>query len=341
VTVRNRGGRAVLADVARQAEVSMSTASKILNNVASVSVRPQTRQRVLDVAAELGYRPHVTARALAGGASHALALLVPELTNPVHAKMIRSAFRTARDLGYTVLVAEDPAGARTDDSFADLVAAGHADGILIGSARPGHPLVADLRRRGIPHVFVNRPVPGSGRNVGMDVAAAGALAVAHFAGLGHRVVGHVGGPADLETSRTRTLAFRTAARRFGLTEAPVSHVPFDERSGAEAAEALVREHPGLTAIYATSLGQAVGVVHTVHRLGLRIPQDISVLAYDDLPLAEFLSPPLDTVAMPLTELGAAAVHALVEQIGGAEPADVQVPIAPELVLRGSSAPPRG
>ena len=155
MTGRGRGHRAQLADVARVAEVSISTASKIINGVTNVSARPETRQRVLDAAAALGYRPHVAARALAGASAHALALLVPELTNTVYSTIIRGAFAQARVRGYTVMVAEDFDEQEADESFGKLVAAGHVDGILMASARSGHPVVEGLARQGIPHVFVN------------------------------------------------------------------------------------------------------------------------------------------------------------------------------------------
>jgi DNA-binding LacI/PurR family transcriptional regulator len=339
VTVRGRGPRAQLADVARMAGVSVSTASKILNGVANVSARAETRQRVLDAAAALGYRPHVAARALAGASAHAIALLVPELTNPVYSTIIRGAFAQARVRGYTVMVAEDFDEQEADESFGNLVAAGHVDGILMASARPGHPVVEGLVRQGIPHVFVNRAVEGSGRNVTMDQAAASALVVDHLAGLGHETIGHASGPRGLETGHTRAVTFAAAAAERGVRRAPISHTSFDERGGALAVAELLEREPALTAIYAGALSQAVGVVHALHRRGARIPEDVSVIAYDDLPLAEFLVPPLDTVAMPLLELGGTAVDALVDQIGGAPPRDLVIPTAPHLVLRGSSAEP--
>jgi LacI family transcriptional regulator len=339
VAGRIQGRRAVLADVARLAGVSTSIASKILNDVSTVSVRPETRQRVLDAAARLEYRPHATARALAGGASRALALLVPELTNPVYSKTIRGAFAEAKALGYTVMVAEDWEGQEADESFGNLVSAGHVDGLLVASAHRGSPVLRSLGERRIPHVFVNRPVAGSGRNVTMDVAGASRLAVDYLSGLGHRVIGHVAGPRDLETGRTRAVAFSAAAAELGVSTAPISYETFDERGGYQATVRLLRRSARLTAIYSSSLSQAVGVVHAIHERGARIPEDISVVAYDDLPMADYLTPPLDTIAMPLAELGRTAVRALVEQINGADPADIQVRTAPRIVRRGSATPP--
>jgi LacI family transcriptional regulator len=332
-------GRAQLADVAALAGVSLSTASKVLNRVSTVSVRPETRQRVFDAAAALGYRPHATARALAGAAARTLALLVPELTNPVYSAMIRGAFAEANERGYTVLVAEDFADQRADETYGDLVAAGRVDGLLIASAHQGHPLLGQLEERRIPHVFVNRPVPSSGRNVVVRMADASQLAVSRLHELGHRTVGHIAGPFNTTSGRLRAESFLAAVAEFGM-RGRVIHVDFDEAGGAHGAESLMREHPEITGLFCSALSQTVGVVHTLANLGVRIPADMSIVSYDDLPLADYLVPPIDTIAMPLGALGRTAVRALIEQLEGCQPQDMVVPEAPRLVARGSTAPPR-
>lgn len=332
-------GRASLADVARAAGVSQSTASKILNDVPTVSARPETRRRVLDAANQLGYRPHVTARALAGVSARALALLVPELTNPSYSRLIRGAFAQAQEHGYTVLVAEDFAEQRADASYRDLVAAGHVDGILMASARQDHPLIDELSRDEIPHVFVNRPVPGSGRNVVLRMADASTVAVDHLAGLGHRHIGHVAGPWETTSGRLRAEAFRDAMTQAGLSPDAIVFGDFDEAGGDAATRHMLAEYPEVTALFCSALSQAVGAIHALSALGMRIPDDVSLIAYDDLPLANFLVPEVDTIAMPLAALGRTAVDELVEQLNGRPARDVVVPDPPSLVVRSSSAPP--
>jgi DNA-binding LacI/PurR family transcriptional regulator len=194
-------------------------------------------------------------------------------------------------------------------------------------------------RHDVPHVFVNRAVEGSGRNVTMELRSASWLAVERLVDLGHRSIGHVAGPADVATARMRAAAFVEAAEQTGVALAPVQHGTFDEAGGAAAVAAIVRDHPQITAVYTSSLSQAVGALHSLRRLGLRVPQDLSVIAYDEMPLAGYLAPPLDTVAMPLEELGRTAVRALIAQIEGGEPRDVVVPTLPRLVLRGSTTAP--
>ncbi|UXY23490.1 LacI family transcriptional regulator [Streptomyces cynarae] len=335
--------RARLVDVAQAAGVSKATVSKVLNGRQDLSVRPETRRRVHEAAEALGYRPHSGARALAGASTHALALLVPALTNPTYVTIARGAYQRARELGYLSLLAEDFDGQEADESFNDLVQEGRVDGLLIASARPGHPLLDALRRSPVPHVFLNRSVEGSGRNVTMDVARSSVTALDHLYDLGHRAVGHIAGPPGIAPSDTRKQAFLRHAEELSVAAA-VASGDFTEDGGVSAALELLRPadggtHPPVTALYTSSLAQAIGAMGAIRSLGLRIPEDISVVGNDDLPVAGHLHPPLTTVAMPLYELGTAAVDALVAAIQGSPSGDVVVPTEPHLVLRGSTARP--
>jgi DNA-binding LacI/PurR family transcriptional regulator len=336
---RAGGQRARLVDVAAAAGVTKSVASRVLNADPTLNVRPRTRDRILAAARELGYQPHAGARALAGAQSRALALLIPDLTNPVYSRIIRGAYQQAHRHGYVMLLAEDTADHQADESFTELVETGRVDGLLIASARPAHPLIGSPRLARLPHVFVNREVPGSGRNVGMDLAQASATAVRYLHDLGHRAVGMVSGPSALEPARARTAGFVEEMTRLGLDPRAVAHDTFSERGGAQAAATLLTTHPTLTAVYASTLGQGVGVLHAARARGRRMPRDLSVIAYDDLPLADYLEPPLTTIAMPLLDLGATAVTAVLAQLRGQPPRDIRLHSVPTIIERSSSGPP--
>jgi DNA-binding LacI/PurR family transcriptional regulator len=339
VSVERETRRQRLEDVARSAGVSKSIASRVLNADPALLVRPETRERVVRAARELNYRPHAAARGLKRAETGALGLLVPPLTNPVYVRIIRGAFERALESDFVVLLVEDVDPLRAEETASRLVQAGRIDGLMVASARPGHPLLRWLRRRNVPHVFMNRGVPGSGRNVVMDEARASGAAVEHLASLGHRRFGHVAGPFELDTARRRATAFREHAARLEL-EVEVVEGEFDEAGGVAAARALLHRHPELTALYASTLSQAVGVLHAAWELGLEVPADLSLIAYDDMPLAQYLRPPLTTVSMPLAELGAAAVDALVDQLVGGPARDVTVEKDPQVMVRSSTAPPR-
>ncbi|MFD8382400.1 LacI family DNA-binding transcriptional regulator [Streptomyces sp. NPDC059679] len=334
--------RAKLVDVAQAAGVSKATVSKVLNG-RDMSVREETRQRVHEAARTLGYRPHSGARALAGASTHALALLVPALANPTYVTIARGAYQRARELGYLSLLAEDFDGQEADESFSELVQEGRVDGLLIASARPGHSLVDTVSRSSIPHVFLNRSVEGSGRNVTMDVARSSVTALDHLHGLGHRAIGHIAGPPGITPSDARTEAFLRHAGRLGLHAAPVASGDFTEDGGVSATLRLLGAAKGgpppVTALYTSSLAQAIGAMGAIRSLGLRIPEDVSVVGNDDLPVAGHLCPPLTTVAMPLYDLGTTAVDALVAAIQGTPMGDIVVPTEPRLVSRGSTTAP--
>jgi DNA-binding LacI/PurR family transcriptional regulator len=341
VSVQQKPGspRKRLEDVAKSAGVSKSIASRVLNADPGLLVRPETRARVVEAAERLNYRPHAAARGLKRAETGALGFLVPPLTNPVYLRIIRGAFRRALERDFVVLLVEDVDPIQAEEISSRLVQTGRIDGLVVASAQPGHPLVDTLRRRRIPHVFVNRGVPRSRRNVVIDEARASTAALDHLVDLGHDRIGHVAGPQELDTARRRTAGFVKSTGARGLA-VEVEEADFGEAGGAEAARRLLERAPHLTALYTSTLSQAVGVYHAAWELGLEVPRDLSLVGYDDMPLAEYLRPPLTTVRTPLGELGAAAVDALVDQLLGGDPRNVVVDAGPEVVVRASTGRPR-
>lgn len=325
-----------LSDVARHAGVAKSIASRVLND-ARVTVRPETRERVLAAARELGYRPNTAARALNRSQTRSLGMLIPSLSNVVYSRVVRGAVEQASLREFSILIAEDTV--REEESIRRLARSHLIDGVIIASARPGHPLVPFLQEADIPHVFALRALPGSGRNVILDDAHASQVAFDHLYDLGHRRIGHVAGPRDLDSARRRAAGFRKRAKELGAAAPVVSHAEFSERGGAQATRALLTRNPELTAIFTQSLPQAVGAEFAASELGFPIPERLSLVCYDDMPLADYLHPPLTTIRVPLEALGAAAIDALLGQIDGAAGQDVTVPSNPEVIVRQSTAPP--
>lgn len=334
-TQRQAAQRMRLEDVARDAGVSKSIASRVLNGDPELLVRPATRERIVATARRLNYRPHAAARSLKRAETGALGLLVPPLTNPVYVRIIRGAFDRALERDFVVLLVEDIDPSQAETTSTALLQAGRIDGLIVASAEPGHPLIRTLRRLEVPHVFVNRGVAHSRRNVVVDEARASAAALEHLVGLGHGRIGHVAGPQRLDTAQRRTAGFVAAAASHGLT-VEVEESNFEESGGAGAARRLLERAPDLTALYTSTLSQAVGVYHAVWCLGVDVPGGLSLVGYDDMPLAEYLRPPLTTVRAPLAELGAAAVDALVDQLLGGDPRNVVIDTEPEVVVRGST-----
>lgn len=326
-----------LREVAQRAGVSKSIASRVLNNDPTVSVRDETRQRIVASAAALAYRPDPVAKALSRPRSRALALLVPAFSNPAYTPLIEGAYSRAWIRGFILLTAEDHKQRDADAAFTELVRAGRIDGLLIASALPARALLDALERDWVPHVFVNRSVPGDVSNIVLEVEAAGRLACDFLTGLGHHHLGHVGGPDTVEAARRREDAFVASAIAHGIGPPSVVRGMFSEADGERAAIELLTTDSEITAIFVSSFLQAAGVLRAAHILGRRVPEDLSVIAYEDVPLAAYLTPPLTTIAMPIEKLGSRAVDELLEQISGQAPRLHTVRDAPKVIERGSTA----
>ena len=331
--------RVRLIDVAIAAGVTKSVVSRTLNGDATLSIREETRARIFETAAALGYEPHAGAKALAGSRSGSFALLIPDLTNTVYARIARSAYQRAREHGYVVLLAEDTEDSRSQSDYTDLVAAGRVEGLLIASAREGHPLLTEGRLDHVHHVFVNRSVPGSDRNVRVDLKGASSVAFTYLYELGHRILGHISGPGDLTPARERERGFLEAAARDNAFPPLVAREAYSEEGGYRATQRLLTENPGITAIYAGTFNQSVGALKALHVMGKRVPEDVSLLSYDDLPVANYLQPALSTMSLPIQDLGAAGVDALLGQLQGGTPHDVVLGDRPQIIERDSTAPP--
>ncbi|HIE9814660.1 TPA: LacI family DNA-binding transcriptional regulator [Klebsiella pneumoniae] len=334
----SKKSRARLSDVAELGGVAKTTASRIMSGDETLSVNPDTRARVLAAAKSLGYIPHAGARALAGAKASAIALLIPDITNQTYSQIVRNAYSRALHHGYVLLLAEDRATKQTDEAFTELVEARRVDGLMIGSATEDHLFWTSPRIRSLPHVFFNREVKGSNRNVSMNLKNTSHVAIDYLYELGHRSIAHIAGPGNLSTSVARESAFVERTEFYGLDSSLITRQDFSESGGAEGAYHLITKHPEITAIYVSVLSQAIGVIHMLTKLGLSIPGDISVIASDDHPVADYLIPPLTTVKMPLAELGSAAVDAVIEQINGSPARDIHIDEEALLVIRNSTGP---
>lgn len=335
-------GPARLRDVARAAGVHLSTASRALHGAGDDRVSASTRARVREAARRLDYHPDATARTLRTRRTGALGMLVPSLRNPVMADVVRGAMVRAWELGLVLLLTEDEG---SDSGHAEvydrLVTQGRIDGLLVASARGGAPMFADLAASGLPCVFVGRRHARPGRNVSLREEEIGALAARHLVELGHRRLGHVAGPEGVDITDRRLAGFTAAAERAGAGVAVV-HAALTEAGGADGVRALTGGSVGNpTGIFVTNWNQTFGVLGALRAAGLAVPADVSVVACDDDPAFGYLDPPVTAVRMPLAELGAAAVDALLAQLDGHPAADVDLDLPARLTLRASTAAPGG
>jgi LacI family transcriptional regulator len=328
-----------LADVARAAEVGTSIVSRVLNGDPTVSIRPETRARIETAARELNYRPNAFARGLKLQRTMTLGMVIPNLAYPVNAEIIRGAERSAAAAGYVTLLADADEFLQSGEAYRRLLLEQRVDGLLIASASTSEELLGELSQSGLPFVLVNRRATHVGPSVTVDDAAGIEVAVQHLVALGHRRIAHIAGPQHADTARRRAQGFRSAMRAAKLTvrTGHIAEAPFTEEGGFRAAGQLLGLDTPPTAIVSWSLASAVGAIAGAKRLGLRVPEDLSIVAFHDAPLAEYLDPPLTTVRMPLGEMAESAVEALLELIGGARVRSQVIKTPPVLMARGSTA----
>jgi LacI family transcriptional regulator len=321
--------------------VHPATASRALNEHTASLLSPETAERVRQAAEELGYRVNRMARALKTRRSFAIGMLIPDITNPFFPPVVKGAEDALAHAGYTLVLANTD----NDEAKERLQLSGmlqsQVDGLLMATARRRAAAVEQLRSGPVPMVLVNRTIDRGGVSAVIpdDLGGMG-LAVRHLYELGHRRIGHVGGPPDTSTGSRRAKGFTVAMRDLGL---PAGHMVraklFNEEEGRRAAEILLEREPGLTAIVAANDLLALGTLDAAAAGGLHCPDDLSIVGVNDMPLSNRVQPPLTTVRVGEYELGRQAARLLLAHIEQPQRQPQTVLVVPELVVRHSTAKP--
>ncbi len=322
-------------DVARLAGVSVSTVSRALAQAEHVSA--ETRERVAAAAVRLGYRPNPTARGLRMGRTQTLGLLVPDLENPYFASVTKGVQARARAAGYGLFVADSEEDAPTEPELVREFSQ-RVDGVLLASPRSDDETL--LRAvEGVPAVLVSRDVEGLS-SVAVDDADGSAQALGHLHALGHRRIGVAAGPGNSWSGRRRVDGLRAAAEQLdGVTLVELGSFPPYFSGGFAAADHAVAAD--VTGVVAFNDLMALGILDRLRGRGVRVPEDMSVVGFDDVPVATLVSPALTTVHVPRAGLGRRAVDLLVAALdpgSRTEPA-AHHRLAVEIVVRGSTGVP--
>ena len=330
------GKRPTIRDVAAMAKVDPSLVSRVLNAHPNANARPATRDRIIKAARTLGYAPNVVARGLRMARTSTLGLLLPNLSNPMYAAIARAAELRARERGFGLIFGTHVEG---DDeaAFAQLLQQGRVDGVLTASGVLGDAFLRRFANRDeTPVVMINRRVAGVRAGVTVDDAAGAALAVRHLAGLGHQRIAGLFGPSTIDTTRRRRAGFLAAAKRAKVKALVIETGGLGAADGTEAALRLFAGRARVTAIFASTLAQGMGVLRAAREARRRVPDEVSVIALHDSDIADYLNPPLTTVRLPVDAMAHQAVDLLVAMIEGGAAKRVVVAAAPELVTREST-----
>ena len=330
-----------LKELARRAGVHPSTISRVVNRDPGLRIAPETRARIESLLQETEYRPDGVARGLRLRQTYVLAVVIPDITNPFFAALFRGIEDGAAPRGYNVLLCNTDGSPDRQQSHLHSLTARRVDGIILASSYLHDPSVEWLRHRRLPYVLVNRfSEDGKDPFVGSDDVTGARLATEHLIARGHRRIAHLAGHATVSTGVLRRRGYLNALADAGIRPDPSLIVErgYMEEGGARAAARVLASPQPPTAIFAVTDMTAVGAYGQARRMGLRIPEDVAIVGYNDIPLAGRLEPGLTTVRVPMHECGSAAAQLLLEEIETGEAGPRRVIFNPEFVVRGSTGP---
>ena len=326
-------------DVARHAGVSISTVSHVVNNSRAVS--SEARGRVLAAMKELGYKPNALAQNLRRQQTLSIGMIVPDSANPFFAEVARGIEDTSFEQNHSVILCNTDGNVDKQATHTDLLIKNQVAGILFVAAGISTELVEDLQARQVPLVVVDREVP----DVAVDTVLTnhrrgGCQATQHLINLGHRRIACISGGSDLSPSAERLTGYQMKLQESGIPfeDTLVVKGDFQYASGYRAAQQLLRLAEPPTAVFACNDLMAVGVISAATEMGLRVPEDLSVVGFDDVRLASFTNPPLTTIAQPKYEIGVIATEMLLARAGNLAAAPRVERLETKLIIRGSTAP---
>ncbi len=337
--------RATLKEVAQRAGVHPGTASRALNAETVDLVKPDTAARIQEAARDLGYVANPIARSLKTSRSASIGLVIPDLTNPLFPPIARGMEDVLRTVGYSVWIVNTDNREDLAKTAVESLRRRSVEGFVFATAHLEDPLLEDLSHSAIPIVLINRRLAsGTILSVTSDDAAGVAMAIELLVEHGHRNIGHLAGPQDLSTGVARRRAFSASLEDHGLTALPqhiVACTAWTEEAGAVGMRELLDADPSITAVFAGNDLLALGAYDALTERGLRCPDDVSVVGFDDLPFMDKVHPPMSTVRIPHYEMGAEAARLLLSLIDDESRHPRSVLMTPTLVPRKSVSVPRG
>ncbi len=325
-------------DVAKRAGVAPITVSRCINNSGYCS--PETRTRVEAAIAELGYVPNRMASGLRSKRSNTLALVLSDITNPFFTTVARGVEDAASQAGYTVIFCNTDELVSKEQMYLHMLLEKRVDGILLVPAQSTLEFVTLIQKQSIPLVVLDRRVPDTQTDVVRADFEGGAYELTRLLlSLGHRDIAVINGPRGVSTSEDRLNGYRRALSEAGITANPEREYygPFTQKSGYDLAQKVLTEAPRPTALFATNNFIGIGVLKALQELGLRVPDDIAVVSFDDLPPAMVIFPFLTVAAQPAYEMGQKAVEILLNKLSNGPSEQCQEVVFPvEIVVRQSS-----
>jgi len=333
--------KVTIVEVAAQAGVSFGTVSRVINN--DIHVKKETRERVLQTMQRLGFVANRQARSLAGGKSNSVGVLVPDLGTGYIGEIIRGIDTELSLTGLDLILYTTHRTASKEANYVANLATGMVDGLLLVLPRSPADFVGNLTRRKFPFVLIDH------QGAGCDCPAVGATnwqggynATEYLIKLGHKRIGFITGSMDLGCALDRLAGYRSALRTYHIPEAPelVYEGTFFQPDGYAGASALLDLPVPPTAIFASNDVMAMGCMDAVRNRGLRVPDDVSIVGFDDIPQASLIWPALTTIKQPLEKMGRVATQMLLDLLDHPEKEAERIELPTELIIRNSCTPVR-
>jgi LacI family transcriptional regulator len=332
--------KANIKDIARIARVSHTTVSRALND--KPRIRKETKERILSIAKELGYRPNFIAKSLVLKRTRTLGLVITNIANPFYTELAQGIEKTATRLGYSIILCSTQSDISTEKQYIEMLRSKGVDGIIFSSAHMVDPNIVALAEEEFPIILVNRrtyhPVVKEKVNyVGVDNILGGYLAVEHLIRLGHKNIGVIGGSAESSVGLERLEGGKKAFSTYGLGQRNDYFLEgnFLKKSGYQKGKQFLKMAELPTAIFATNDYMAFGVCQAILEEGLRIPEDVALVGFNDIEFSSMQGIELTTIGQKKFEMGAIAVEMLVEKVekSGEKASSKEFLLMPELIIR--------
>lgn len=327
--------RVNIQEVAKEAGVSPSTVSRALNGFPGISEK--TRERIVEIARKLNYRPNYRGQILTTQSTKNIGLLITDITNPFFPELVMGAEEYASKSGYTVLLGNTSESEEKETNYLDFFSRGPVDGIIISASRVSNEHIIMLAEDGLPIVVINRTLEHPKVSyVSTDMEKGGYLATMHLLRLGHSKIAFINGPKHSEVSQRRLEGYKKALKEAGVnynSDLISFNVPVSE-SGYKEAIKLLCTGEAPTAIFTYNDVMAFGVIRAAKELGIKIPEELSVVGFDDIFFSSFTDPPLTTIRQLKEELGRMAVELLFKLMEGERESLL---IEPELIIRNTTS----
>ncbi|MBN2502381.1 MAG: LacI family DNA-binding transcriptional regulator [Anaerolineales bacterium] len=331
--------RITIADVARTAGVSMMTVSRVVNNKDGVS--QETRQQIQEIITKLGYRPSSIARSLVTQRTGTIGLVVPDIANPYFSGIAHGVAEIAHAEGFSVLLCDTEEDPERELDLLEVLEEKRVDGVLVGSPRQSTKVLLPLLKRYPNAVLINRLFDAKTAEIGFvlnDDRKGGYLATRHLITAGHSAIGFLTGPKGSYGSKKRLEGFRQAHTEAGMEVNPnlLTTCSPTVEGGHQSVLQLLEANPGLTALLCFNDMVAIGALQACIALGKKVPADLAIVGYDDIPMASWVNPPLTTMRIPFEEMGRLATQLLINLLLECSENCDNVILEPELIVRASA-----